>query len=58
VTFECRYESDAFSACTSPKAYPTSGGNALYDGSHTYGVRARDAAGNYSTITTITVVGQ
>ena len=41
ATFECKVDSAAFGGCGSPKGY-----NNLTDGSHTFEVRAKDAAGN------------
>jgi hypothetical protein len=41
ATFECSRDGASFSACTSPTSF-----QALSEGSHTFRVRARDAAGN------------
>ena len=41
ATFECRMDAGVWAVCTSPKSY-----SSLGDGSHTFGVRATDGAGN------------
>lgn len=44
-TFQCRYDLEAFRACSGPGATDTPA-TALADGAHTFQVRAIDAAGN------------
>ncbi len=40
-TFECEFDGGGFSSCSSPKSY-----SSLFDGSHTFEVKATDSAGN------------
>ena len=49
VSFSCRLDGAAFSACSSPKSY-----TGLAQGSHSFQVKAQDAAGNESAPTTRT----
>jgi len=43
VSFLCQLDGDAFSACSSPKTYPS-----LSQGTHTFSVKAQDTVGNQS----------
>lgn len=47
VTYLCQLDGGTWTTCSSPKSY-----SKLADGSHAFGVKARDAAGNLSTATT------
>lgn len=46
ATFECQIDAGAFSVCSSPKVL-----TGLIEGAHTFTVKAKDGAGNYSTET-------
>lgn len=43
ATFECSLDNAAFASCTSPATY-----SSLANGSHTFSVKAKDIAGNYT----------
>jgi hypothetical protein len=49
ATYECRLDGGGFSACLSPVTY-----SGLSIGSHTFSVKAQDAAGNQSSATSFT----
>ena len=49
VTYTCQLDAAAFAACTSPKTY-----TGVTDGTHTFRVRARNAAGTQSQAATAT----
>lgn len=48
VSFLCRVDAAAFTACTSPRSY-----SGLAEGARTFGVKARDGAGNESGVTSL-----
>ncbi|PYV78310.1 MAG: hypothetical protein DMG96_08305 [Acidobacteria bacterium] len=49
MSFLCQLDSSAFTACSSPATY-----SGLSQGSHTFSVKARDAAGNQSAAASFT----